>query len=347
MNDFQRLALRAAISIREAMLVDPSNQELDLPDKDWNRLQRLLRQKQLAQDHEWRMAERIINTRLIFTMERLATDLRQRTRDLEQSVKSRFPPPDLRLLYEELIALPNEFSEVSIDLRHGILRVVTDEITLEDITLGRFDIVYNWTSEGPGPSYDIHALDPAPSNANSDFVHPHISDGILCEGEAKSGIEAALAQGRFCDFFLIVASTLNTYNDDSAYVTLKEWYGTPCLDCGTSCSDDDLTLCSGCEDPFCHQCCDSCRNCHDSLCSSCLQSCEECSAPHCGDCLNTCSECNHDFCSNCLTDGYCEACYETLSETDPELEEEEDNHYETTHPQQIPTPSTPAETTSP
>ena len=345
MNDFQRLALRAAISIREAMQLVPLGHELDLPVADWDRLQRLLRQKQLAQDHEWSMAERIINTRLIFTMERLATDLRQRTRDLEQSVKSRSTAPDLRLIYEELIALPNEFSEVSIDLRHGILRVVTDAIVLEEINLGRFDIVYNWTVDGPGPSYDIHALDPSPSNANSDFVHPHISDGILCEGEAQSAIAAALNQGRFCDFFLIVANTLNTYNGDSAYVTLKEWYGNPCPDCGTSCSEDDLAYCNGCEDHFCNECCDCCRNCHDSLCGSCLQSCEDCSTPHCQDCLTSCSECNHDFCSHCLTYGYCEACYETLSETDPEPETEE-TPYETTHPQQITAPQTPAKTAS-
>lgn len=258
-NDFQDLALRAACSIREALQQIQPDHETELPLADWNRLQRLLRQQRLAQEHEWRVAERVINTRLIFAMEHLALDLRQRTRELEQGMLKRSSQLDLRLIYEELIALPNEFSEVSIDLRQDSLRVVTDEIVLEEIPLGRFEIVYNWTSESPGPSYEIHARDPSPSSANSDFVHPHISDGILCEGEAQSGIAAALAQGRFCDFFLIVSNTLNTYNSGSAYVTLKEWYGTPCPDCGTSCSDDDLTHCNGCGDSYCDECCDDCR----------------------------------------------------------------------------------------
>ena len=134
--------------------------------------------------------------------------------------------------------------------------------------------------------------------------------GELCEGDAAVPIRAALAEGRLCDFFLLVRSVLETYNPHSAHVTLNDWYGSPCYDCGGITDDDRGYFCEGCDHDFCEDCISSCRCCDDSRCVGCLDDCPHCDEPTCGGCLKTCNDCRKPCCRNCLDDGICPACLE-------------------------------------
>src|SRR5678815_5899637 len=79
---------------------------------------------------------------------------------------------------------------------------------------------------------DIVAIDPNPAATSEDTTHPHVRDHQLCAGDATVPIKAALREGRICDAFLAVNAVLHHYNPGSAYVSLDEWSGTPCADCG-------------------------------------------------------------------------------------------------------------------
>jgi hypothetical protein len=65
-------------------------------------------------------------------------------------------------------------------------------------------------------------------------THPHVCNGQLCEGDGAAPIKAALGSGRLLDFFVLVGQILETYNDASAHVTLDNWEGRSCNDCGTN-----------------------------------------------------------------------------------------------------------------
>ncbi|MEX2673359.1 MAG: hypothetical protein WD294_14755 [Phycisphaeraceae bacterium] len=102
--------------------------------------------------------------------------------------------------------------------------------------------------------------------------------------DAGVAIRAALTSGRLCDFFLLVASVLTTYNSGSPYVSLDEWYGDPCSDCGRRMHENDSI---------------SCENCEQDYCSACTGCCDCCDQTHCLGCLKTCTACKEDLCDHC------------------------------------------------
>ena len=54
--------------------------------------------------------------------------------------------PSLREIYAELMGLVDEFPEVEFDLRGHTLSVVTDPVTLDDMSLGPFRIELDLTA---------------------------------------------------------------------------------------------------------------------------------------------------------------------------------------------------------
>jgi hypothetical protein len=63
-----------------------------------------------------------------------------------------------------------------------------------------------------------------PSSCRAEVTHPHVLDDHLCEGEGRQAIHAALTAGRLVDFFHLVKGILETYNEDSPYEALSDWY---------------------------------------------------------------------------------------------------------------------------
>jgi len=154
--------------------------------------------------------------------------------------------------FEELMQIEREFGGYGYNSKHKQLSVRTDYITLPDeeenhVDLGRFEIVLDLNKLNENPSrrpYYINALDPHPASMDEELVHPHVRNNSLCEGEGAVAITRALNDGRICDFFTIVTQGLSTYNPDSPYLPLKEWfYSARCARCDRLLSDDDIYRC--------------------------------------------------------------------------------------------------------
>jgi hypothetical protein len=131
--------------------------------------------------------------------------------------------PKLSDILAELSQIDQELGEYQFDLNERTISVITEPITLDDITLGPFEIklfIDQINKLYTESSYRIIALEPNPAGADSSITHPHVSSERLCEGDGCVSIKKALEQGRFCDFFTMIVSILQTYNPDSPYIRL-------------------------------------------------------------------------------------------------------------------------------
>jgi hypothetical protein len=312
--------LRLATAIHAAISTQRQHLDyVDLPDQTWERAKQLTRQLRHAQVRGWNAAYRRRQQELQTHLERLRYELADRERKL-------VPPAtitaSLRDLLLDLSALHQEFDEVEWDFSAGTLCVTTDPITLNDQYLGSFAIELEWRRLQAACPYRVIARDPHPATRDSSVTHPHVQDAVLCEGEGKPAIRAALASGRLYDFFSLVSSILTTYNPSSAYVGLDEWSGTTCTDCGGSYGREDYYSCCGCEDPVCDDCGITCCVCGDPHCAECTDRCTVCDDSACKSCLETCTTCSEPVCRNCLADDNqtCESCHERRNETSEEPE---------------------------
>ncbi len=220
------------------------------------------------------------------------------------------------------MALHDEFEEVTFDRRGHTLSVTMEAIELDGVYLGPFEIRLDWENSQGCQSYNyrVIALDANPAAANDSVTHPHVQDEEVCEGYGHEPIRRALEQGRLLDFFVIVANLLRTYNSGSPYVSLSEWYGIQCPDCGSTVGDDDRWTCEKCEASVCGECYYNCPGCDCAFCNECVTHCEGCDENHCGGCMRQCSRCNAELCQGCLDDNErCSDCHD--KETEEENEE--------------------------
>jgi hypothetical protein len=204
----------------------------------------------------------------------------------------------------DIAALAEEFEDLEIDLKGATLSVVTPDIWLEEMYFGSFQIVLEWGESGHGPRYSVVAKDPQPASSNDEVTHPHVSGGTLCEGDGSLAIRNALKQGRLLDFFTLVKQVLETYNPDSAYVSISRWSGgEDCSDCGYSMSDDNSWCCDRCGTSVCDDCRKNCADCEMTLCSGCSSSCNECGESFCRRCLEYQPGSQVLICKQCLKKG--------------------------------------------
>lgn len=214
-------------------------------------------------------------------------------------------------ILDDLNQIEEEFGTWTLERKSRSLAVHTGDIELEGVYLGPFEIQLKLAELeycDPHTSFTILALDPHPAGTDSGVTHPHVNSGRLCAGEAVNAISEALRQGRLCDFFMIVRSVLTTYNPDSPYVKLDEWYGTACYECGDRTDEDHRYYCEACGYDYCDYCSSYCRGCEESRCNGCLTSCSDCDDSFCSSCLKACEECDAKCCSDCLEDGLCAEC---------------------------------------
>lgn len=305
----RRDSIRAASLIVAGLQREPSPPP-ELPIAAWERCRQLEQLLAHAQQRGWRHAERRGRDRL----RRALADLRRQLDDGDVAREETRYQPDLRDLYDDLRALEDEFPGFTMNLKDGTLSVVTESIALEGIDLGPFEIELDWRRLGSS-SYLVRALRGRGAAGDDSVVHPHVRDDQLCEGDAHGAIRAALRSRRLLDFFTIVAQTLATYNPQSAYVSLEQWEGTSCGDCGAIVCEDDGGTCEGCDSPLCTDCNYGCNNCGDTACSDCGDSCAGCREHHCDGCLANCSMCHQAFCERCLDEEQCLACRDAAAQT--------------------------------
>jgi hypothetical protein len=309
MNDHQRLAVHAAARVRQSMTTMHSGHpSLGLPETAWLQCNRLVRQIDKAVQRGWHQAARRLRRELGCAIGTCRRRLEQVAGEL-QGDEPRQELPTQRELFQELIALENEFDEVRLE-RKSPLSVVTEPVILDGVDLGRFEIILeaDWDPRRTWGSYDVIALDPNPAASSSDTTHPHVQGDQLCEGDGRSAVRCALREGRLFDFFVLVRQILHTYNPGSAYVSLERWTGIECRDCGSLVGEDDRSFCEPCEVDICCNCSSGCAACGRSCCSECVETCSGCGDYFCSRCLELCTGCREPFCQECLTDEKCSSC---------------------------------------
>jgi len=184
-----------------------------------------------------------------------------------------------------------------------VIAAATEPIILEETDLGPFTIEFHWDRlrRSRGIScFEIVALRPNPAASNSEVTHPHFRDGALCAGDAADSIAAAVAQGRLADAFMLIRGVLGNYNSSSPFVSLSEWDGTNCQDCGVSVSSDDRYCCARCDGDYCDGCTGICARCQDCNCLSCLTECAVCDERICLSCRVLSANSSRDCCPDCV-----------------------------------------------
>jgi len=257
--------------------------------------------------------------------EQLARDVPYAATDLDRARQAAtWANPSLRDIYLDLQQAEDEFGDLAYDLKEQTLSVTTEAIRLEGVYLGPFEIRLDVRrlGEARGTPYTIEALDPHPASSNEAVTHPHVSDGRLCAGDGGAAIQAALAAGRIFDFFSLVQAVLTNYNPQSPYVSLDEWSGIACHECGYSVSQDDVYWCSVCENDFCQDCSSYCSRCNETVCRTCLETCSVCEESVCPGCLDTCPRCGRELCRTCLEEDQC-PCQEEEKDDEPDTSRNE------------------------
>jgi hypothetical protein len=293
---------------------------INLPLTAWQACQIAARQIVRARQHGWQLAAARLTDDLHSCVNGLRSELLALESLLLSANQSCFGT--LGSLHADLVALHKEFPAVNFDRRQRILSVTTEPIELEEVYLGPFNIWLNWSQGDTGShfTYQIIAEDPQPAASNDSITHPHVQGEMLCEGDGHHAIQFALEQHRLLDFFLIVDNILRTYNSSSPYVSLSDWYGQDCADCGSMISSDgDRWICDKCGAGVCEVCYTTCPDCDADFCSDCITRCARCSESYCTRCISECSACQAVVCQECLNEQ--ELCTDCQSE-DPEEKHE-------------------------
>jgi hypothetical protein len=236
--------------------------------------------------------------------------------------------PKLSGILAELSEIDQELGEYQFNLKEKTISVVTEPVTLEDVYLGPFEIrlsIDTLQKVGTDRPYKVIALEPNPSGTDSYVTHPHVNSDMLCEGDGDAAIQKALEEGRLCDFFLLVTGILQTYNPHSPYVSMEDWEGSSCYDCGCSMSSEDRYYCEFCGNEYCTDCSSYCQKCDTTICLGCAYSCPSCNEPVCKNCTAKCKDCEQVFCEDCLNEeGLCQDCQEQRKEDNDEEQEPEE-----------------------
>jgi len=296
------------------------------------RMQRLVGMAELltrAARARYSGAARRLQQRYDYQLSELLNEIHHHHASRDQDGRPDHPLPTPRQIFEELNQLEAEFGVWNLERTSQSLSVETDSVVLEGITLGRFRISLELNRIAEGVTAHpllIEALDPNPAAGSDHVTHPHVSDQRLCMGEATTTISSALRDGRLTDVYLLIRNVLTTYNPDSPYVSLDDWDGDPCPECGDRMSGENRFWCEVCDRDYCDQCMGTCQDCNNTTCYGCLSTCDHCEETYCSSCMRQCADCGESCCPGCLEDDQCPTCLEAK-------EPNNDNEAQETTPQ--------------
>ncbi len=315
----QRLLIRTARELHQRLAKPGYPPAIELPENEWRQLQKILGRRQQAIIRHWPVARRHCDAAAIQAIDALVANLGT----MRNRLAADEPPPECsyREVYEDVAALSGEFADVTPDFTRKTLSVQTEPITLDGTSLGEFRIVVSWQSlSRDNFSYRIEPVDNQYTHDGS-TSHPHVSGGHLCEGNGGYALDRATQQGRLFDFLLIIRSILETYNHESAYVSLDEWGGIRCQQCNEATAANDSSYCHECSDWLCDDCGSICHGCADLYCDRCVSCCEQCEVSSCEDCITNCHDCGQSCCSDCHTEGTCHACINEKQEDEAQQDD--------------------------
>lgn len=278
----------------------------------------------MAESRGWQLAADRVDREYARTLKLLSESVYQ---SLDTLAKNAEPACRCSLpeIIGDLAALDTDFESVELGVKNGTVSVTTEPIELEGVLLGPFKIELSLRYLGQSHAYRVIATEPQSAATCDSTTHPHVQSETLCEGEGYQAIKHALADGRIHDFFVIVRQILQTYNANSAYISINDWFGVQCSDCGGTVDEDDSCACARCGGQTGNDCSRACDGCDESFCDDCTSICEGCRSYYCNGCLESCDRCDHSFCKHCLTENQCDDCLdqetnEEPTETSPETE---------------------------
>ncbi len=208
------------------------------------------------------------------------------------------PEQQIRLVdvQKDVLLLTQEFPEVGVihdkkDPYYQSLYAITHPITLEDVALGRFKILF-WPLRLEKAQFPIRvqALEPKYHRIKR-YWHPHVTEvGDVCLGDGGAACENAVKTGRIFDLFLLIRAILETYNHESPYAQLHDWtrLGYVCGACGERKTlpseeddEDDIPYCQNCGLSLCEPCTRVCAACTKGFCHNCSLICKHCGGASC------------------------------------------------------------------
>lgn len=270
------------------------------------RLQTLGRRLRICTSRNWLTAAAEVSDRLSDCLGWVVRDIEKVQNAANRSDVS---IPSVSDVAADLRQAESEFGQLRYDRKAAMLSVTTEAIRLGDVYLGEFEIQLQLSTPGESAGskdmFCVVALDPHPAASDDTVTHPHVREEQLCAGDATVAIQSALSQGRICDFFLLVKSVLSQYNSGSPYVSLANWEGGACYDCGSYFGSGSFYTCPACEHDFCDDCMSYCRCCETSYCQECLTTCSACDDSFCTGCMTQCPDCRKPICKTCLEDNQC------------------------------------------
>ena len=142
----EKLAFQAAQKVRDRLgKVSQQNLAVHLPSDYWRDITRLTRRIELATSRGWLAAAQLLRTDLA----RLVDFCRDRLSGVCEELEKEPPKlPSLASLYHEILALYEEFEEVEIDFEEHEIVATTEDIRLEGVYLGPFEIRLDWEELG-------------------------------------------------------------------------------------------------------------------------------------------------------------------------------------------------------
>ena len=234
----------------------------------------------------------------------------------------------VRAILQDLRQLQEEFDQLIIEPKRGSITMVTKSVILRDIRLGRFRLelyVDRLRDRRDVTAVDCVALDPNPASTSDDTTHPHVQNNVLCAGDATMPIQVALQEGRVCDAFLLINAVLHTYNESSPYISLDDWFGMACADCGYTTDEESIYRCENCEQHICDNCVGTCDGCDASFCQSCLEHTQN--QYLCPACRTICPRCDDVVSASEVRElGMCRSCHEDREEQQQLGQEEQEDH---------------------
>ena len=285
-----------------------------------------------ARSRDWHAALALMDLQVAEDLQRLQYS----TTEAQSHPSPITPQPTLRDIYEELLQLQQEFVKVTLEPKQFLLAAVTDAIELEGIYLGEFRLelhIDRLNQRADVSAFDIVALDPHPPERSNDVTHPHVRDNQLCAGDATRPIAQALKDGRFCDAFLAVNSVLHQYNASSPYVSLENWQGLACADCGCPTGDDERYYCEDCGQDYCGECYSTCDICQASFCHGCLEEDKETGKNCCRSCRQHCKRCGRMVDADSFDEAaeLCPGCLKEKQQSEPPIQQTEEMKDEQRH----------------
>ena len=238
-----------------------------------SRFEQTYRQLQKLASHGWHAAAALKRCKLLAEAHDVQKKLAHLIRlSVDEGDRQ---PQSLSAIHADLVQLESEFGAVELRLQEGIVAVQTDPITLQDVYLGPFSIELHLgrLRRLESSCFDCLALEPHPAKENPGVTHPHVSNKMLCAGDATLPLSTALKEGRIADAFCLVNAVLHEYNAGSPHVSLENWGGdgVRCDDCNRLLNAADVYYCDGCERACCDECSRCCAGCEQSFCANCLE----------------------------------------------------------------------------